>query len=188
VGLQRRRSDQLADRGQRGHGISIATAGTNVHGIFVTGGTGGVSDGARFVAGTGGVDIRGNITGNIAGTLTTVTTLSNLPAVPTDWLTAAGVKADAVTKIQSGLALASGVVLTSAGLDNISIADPGNASSLTTFPKLLVALCRRMFWKKSDLNATKLNMYADNGTTVNMHMPVSDDGTTQTQGAAVDGP
>ena len=35
----------------------------------------------------------------------TVTTLTNLPAVTADWLTAAGVKADAVTKIQSGLAL-----------------------------------------------------------------------------------
>ncbi len=34
----------------------------------------------------------------------TVTTLTNLPAVTTDWLTAAGVKADAVTKIQTGLA------------------------------------------------------------------------------------
>ena len=34
----------------------------------------------------------------------TVTTLSNLPAAPTDWLAAAAVKADAVTKIQLGLA------------------------------------------------------------------------------------
>ena len=34
----------------------------------------------------------------------TITTLSNLPAIPADWITAAGVKADAVTKIQNGLA------------------------------------------------------------------------------------
>jgi len=34
----------------------------------------------------------------------TVTTLTNLPAVTTDWLTADGIKTDAVTKIQSGLA------------------------------------------------------------------------------------
>lgn len=34
----------------------------------------------------------------------TVTTLTNLPAAPTDWLTGAAVKADAVTKIQNGLA------------------------------------------------------------------------------------
>ena len=34
----------------------------------------------------------------------TVTTLSNLPTAPTNWLTAAAVNADAVTKIQAGLA------------------------------------------------------------------------------------
>jgi len=33
----------------------------------------------------------------------TITTLTNLPAITTDWLTAAGVKADAVTKIQAGI-------------------------------------------------------------------------------------
>lgn len=37
-------------------------------------------------------------------TIPTVTNLTNLPAVPTDWLTAAGIKADAVTKIQAALA------------------------------------------------------------------------------------
>ncbi len=39
-----------------------------------------------------------------AGTITTVTNLTNLPSAPTDWLTGASVKADAVTKIQTGLA------------------------------------------------------------------------------------
>lgn len=43
-----------------------------------------------------------------AGTITTVTTLTNLPAAPTDWITAAAVKADAVTKIQSGLSTYAG--------------------------------------------------------------------------------
>jgi hypothetical protein len=37
-------------------------------------------------------------------TIPTVTNLTNLPTMPTDWITADGVKADAVTKIQSGLA------------------------------------------------------------------------------------
>jgi hypothetical protein len=41
-------------------------------------------------------------------TIPTVTTLTNLPAVTTDWLTAAGVKADAVTKIQAGLSTYAG--------------------------------------------------------------------------------
>jgi len=45
------------------------------------------------------------VTDTIAGAtlVTTVTTLTNLPAATTDWLTAAAVKADAVTEIQSGL-------------------------------------------------------------------------------------
>lgn len=44
------------------------------------------------------------VTSGITGTLSTVTTLSTLPAAPSDWLAAAAVKADAVTKIQAGLA------------------------------------------------------------------------------------
>jgi hypothetical protein len=50
-----------------GHGVNLAPVGTSKHGIFSTGGNGGTSDGASFVAGTGGVGIRGNITGNITG-------------------------------------------------------------------------------------------------------------------------
>jgi len=39
-------------------------------------------------------------------TVATVTNLTNLPTMPADWVTASGLKADAVTEIQSGLALA----------------------------------------------------------------------------------
>lgn len=58
-------------------------------------------------------------------TVPTATNLTNLPAIPTDWLAAGGVKADAVTKIQTGLATptnitaASGVALSSTGADLI---------------------------------------------------------------------
>jgi hypothetical protein len=38
-----------------------------------------------------------------AGTITTVTNLTNLPTMPADWITAAGVKADAVTKVATGV-------------------------------------------------------------------------------------
>lgn len=75
-----------------GHGITITANGTSKHGLNVTGGTAGTSDGAHFVAGTGGVDLRANI----AGTLTTVTNLTNLPAIPSNWLTAAGIAAAAL--------------------------------------------------------------------------------------------
>jgi hypothetical protein len=52
-----------------GHGINIAPVGSSKHGIFSTGGNGGTSDGIKAVAGTGGVDIRGNIAGNVTGNL-----------------------------------------------------------------------------------------------------------------------
>lgn len=39
------------------------------------------------------------------GTVATVTNLTNLPTMPNDWVTAAGLKADAVTKLQANLAL-----------------------------------------------------------------------------------
>ncbi len=52
-----------------GHGMNIAATGTSMHGITATGGNAGTSDGIKGVAGTGGVDIRGNITGNVTGNL-----------------------------------------------------------------------------------------------------------------------
>jgi len=74
-----------------------------------------------------------------AGTITTVTTLTNLPAAPTDWLTAAAVKADAVTKIQNGLATptnitaASGVSLAA---NQHVIVDSGTVTTLTNLPTI----------------------------------------------------
>lgn len=79
-----------------GHGFNIAATGSSKHGITATGGNAGTSDGIKGAAGTGGVDIRGNITGNITGTLSTVTTLTNLPSIPANWLTAAGIAAAAL--------------------------------------------------------------------------------------------
>lgn len=52
-----------------GHGINLAPVGTNMHGFLATGGNGGTSDGFKAVAGTGGVPIRGAITGDITGNL-----------------------------------------------------------------------------------------------------------------------
>jgi hypothetical protein len=57
-----------------GHGINLAPVGTSMHGLLATGGNGGTSDGIKAAAGTGGVDIRGNITGNLTGTVATLTT------------------------------------------------------------------------------------------------------------------
>jgi len=48
-----------------------------------------------------------------AGTIATVTALTNLPTIPANWLTAAGIAADVTTELQSGLA-------TSAALSTVS--------------------------------------------------------------------
>ena len=52
----------------------------------------------------------------------TTTNLTNLPSVPTDWLTAAGVKADAVTKIQAGLSVP-GSPMTLTGAERLAMSD-----------------------------------------------------------------
>lgn len=57
-----------------GHAINLAPAGSSKHGLLTTGGNAGTSDGIKAVAGTGGVDIRGNQTGNLVGTVSTLTT------------------------------------------------------------------------------------------------------------------
>ena len=76
------------------NGNGLATTGTGTgNGILTTGGAGAGGDGLEAAAG-GGVPIRGNITGNITGTIDTVTTLTNLPAITANWLTAAGTAAD----------------------------------------------------------------------------------------------
>ncbi len=74
------------------------------------------------------------LNGVVLGTGLTVNILTNLPAAPTDWLTAAAVKADAVTKIQSGLSTyAGGAVASVTGNvgGNVNGNVVGNAGTLT---------------------------------------------------------
>lgn len=52
-----------------GSALVLTADGTSKHGAIITGGTAGTSDGVKAVAGTGGVDIRGAITGNVTGNL-----------------------------------------------------------------------------------------------------------------------
>jgi hypothetical protein len=74
-----------------------------------------------------------------ADTQAAVTNLTNLPTAPTDWLTALAVKADAVTKIQAGLATptnitaASGVALAA---NQHVIVDSGTVTTLTNLPAI----------------------------------------------------
>lgn len=61
-----------------GNAITATASGSSKHGMQITGGTAGTSDGIKAVAGTGGVDIRGNITGNITGTLSSLSLRKNV--------------------------------------------------------------------------------------------------------------
>lgn len=78
----------------------------------------------------------------------TATNLTNLPSAPTDWLTAAGVKADAVTKIQNGLAtptnITAGTITTVTNLTNLPSAPAGWIATATfaagaTLPRVTLA-------------------------------------------------
>jgi hypothetical protein len=74
-----------------------------------------------------------------------------------------------------------GYALAPTGLDAIPATAPAGVA--TTFPQMVVALWRR-FFAKTTLTASQLKTYANDGTTVLTTQSVSDDGTTQTQGAA----
>ena len=80
------------------------------------------------------------------------------------------------------ISLSSGKVrIASDGLDSISTTAPTDVAS--NFREMLVAVWRSIF-KKSTLTASELTTYADDGTTPITTQAVSDDGTTQTRGAA----
>lgn len=76
------------------------------------------------------------------------------------------------------------VTLTSSGLSNISVADPGAIANMTTLDKLIVAIYRRLY-KKVAKTPTSITMIADDGETVNATQAITDNGAgTQTQGVA----
>ena len=64
------------------------------------------------------------------------------------------------------------------------VADPEEVSNHTTLSKLIVATYR-YFYRKTTATATQLKTYQDDGTTVNVTMAVSNDGTTAIKGTAV---
>lgn len=96
-----------------------ATTPANTLDVSATGEAG--VDWANVGSPTTAVGLSGTTVGTVTST-TTAVNLTNLPAVPTDWLAAAGVKADAVAKIQAGLAtptnITGGTMTTVANLTN----------------------------------------------------------------------
>lgn len=76
-----------------------------------------------------------------------------------------------------------GVKLAADGLDAIAVTDPGAPTNANTLPKMIVALWRS-FYRKKTLGGGTLKHYADDGTTVTATQVYADDGTTQTVGSA----
>lgn len=123
VGHTPQSGDAYARIGSTGSGLTtLAPAATALSSAVWTGTKAGYLDAAISSVSTGGVsagDIATAVWGSgsrtITGTVTlaaathtgavipTVTTLTNLPAITTDWISAAGFSAGAVTKIQTGL-------------------------------------------------------------------------------------
>jgi hypothetical protein len=97
-----------------------------------------------------------------------ITTLSNLPAATTNWLTGAAVHADAVTKIQVGLATptnitaASGVVLSAAGSAALTESYP-TLGGTGTMPQILYAILQHLE-EAEIVGATKTVLKRDQST------------------------
>jgi hypothetical protein len=152
------------------------------------------------------------------GTIATVTTLTNLPAITANWLTAAGTAADFTTEIQAGLAtptnITAGVITTVTNLTNAptngdltatmktsvntevldvlntdTFAEPGQeAPAATNTLVKKIGYLYKFLRNKKEQTATTLSIYDDAGTTVDQKATVSDDATTYTHGEIGTGP
>ena len=128
----------LVAQGTRGHGLSSTGAGAD-EGIGAYGGAtgaglicqGGATSGNGITALGGGSGV------SISGTVTAVTNAVTLPAMPTDWISSAGMSAAAVTKIQSGLATPTNITAAtgvSLAASQHVIVDSGTVTTLTNLP------------------------------------------------------
>jgi hypothetical protein len=124
-----------------GHGVNLAANGSGKHGLLTTGGTGGTSDGIRANAGIGGVDIRGNITGNLLGTVSVVTTYTGNTPQTGDLFALLNplIAAGAFTTIALAAAPGGGPVVLAASQPNYAPAQAGNAMALTTGERVATA-------------------------------------------------
>lgn len=104
-----------------GHGMSLTANGTSKHGLVATGGTAGTSDGIKGVAGTGGIDIRGDITAN-----------AMVEAYPADGAAPTIAQAMFLTMQSVGEVSVSGTTLTVKKLDGSTTAATYTLDSATT--------------------------------------------------------
>lgn len=163
--------------------VASILADTGTDGVLVSSGTGA----KQISLDAGKVLLQATQTGV---TIPTVTTLTNLPAATTDWLTAAAVKADAVTKIQANLALEAtltaikGTGWTNETLEKIyaDVSDTLNNSSITeeNIEKIM-----GVGWTTETLKAIKTVIDAIKAKTDNLPSDPADDSDLDTAIAAV---
>ena len=129
-----------------------------------------------------------NLTGNLSGSVGSVTTKTGYSLVSTglDLVTAwtTDITGDITGNLSGSVGSVTtktGYVLAATGLDSITTTGPTNAA--TNFREMIVQVWRR-FFKKSTLTSSALVTFADDGSTPVTTQAISDDGTTETQGAA----
>lgn len=128
----------------------------------------------------------------------TATTLTNLPAITANWLTAAGTAGDFTTEIQNGLATAAALATVAGYLDTEIAAilallddargEPGQGSPPVN-PDLATKIdyLYKAWRNRSTQTATEYALYADDGTTKDQEAACSDDGTTFVRGEVATG-
>jgi len=156
-----------------GHGVEYTGTGSSKHGLIATGASAGTSDGISAVASSG-VPIRGDITGNITGTLSTVTTLTNLPAITSNWLTAPGMAADVTAEILAPLITDAQTEPTGAPAANETIAEKIGFLFATMRNKVTVTATEKTVHDDADAEQWDKEL-SDNGTVYQ-----------ETEGAAAD--
>jgi hypothetical protein len=170
------------------------------------------ADTAAILLDTAEIGTAGDGLSNI-GTIATCTTVTNavtLPAIPTDWITAAGITAAALNGKgdwnvgKTGYSI-SGTKTTLDALNDISTAqvntEVDNALNVTTYaepaqgiPTATTTLVDKIGYlykvlrNRKTATATLINIYNDNGTTVDHKRTISDDGTTYDEAEIVSGP
>lgn len=177
-----------------GHGANIAATGTSKHGITTTGGNGGTSDGLKAVAGTGGVPIRGDITGNITGALSgAVGSVTGAVGSVTGAVgSVTGNVGGNVTGSIGSLGATAKSDVNAEVLDVLNtdtFAEPGQeAPPATTTLQKKISYLYKLMRNKVTQTSTTLSIFADDASTVDQKATVSDDGTTYTRGEIASGP
>jgi len=169
-----------------------------------------------LLGGTG-VDIRGNITGNVTGSISSVSNAVTLPTIPTNWITADGIAADAIGSSELAAAavneirdaiLSDSTPFAGANIDAAvssratpaqvntevsdvvktdTIAEMALAPPATPTFEEAVMYLYMAIRNKIDVTATLKEFHNDAGTVV-WKKTLSDDATTYTEAKGVSGP